>query len=77
LDPVEKRVEKGRTEVYHRMQLRGWRPEFMEIKRMIRQLPHEKRCILQNIPKTAENIVEIGCGTGSFAFCISAGVSRC
>jgi SAM-dependent methyltransferase len=43
----------------------------VNIENPITQWPAEKRCILENVPKTAKNILEIGCGNGSLAFYFS------
>lgn len=38
---------------------------------LVRDLPAEKTCILRHIPGTPRTIVDVGCGDGRFAFCLS------
>jgi len=38
---------------------------------LMRQLPDEKKCILENCPDAPQNIIDIGCGPGFFTSCLS------
>jgi SAM-dependent methyltransferase len=43
----------------------------MDLRELLRKLPDEKKCIITNIPIDSRNIIDMGCGTGFFAYCIS------
>jgi 2-polyprenyl-3-methyl-5-hydroxy-6-metoxy-1,4-benzoquinol methylase len=43
----------------------------LTLDQLVRALPGEKTCILRHLPAQPRSILDIGCGDGRFAFCLS------
>jgi 2-polyprenyl-3-methyl-5-hydroxy-6-metoxy-1,4-benzoquinol methylase len=43
----------------------------MGLETLKKKLPGEKKCILEQVPDSPNNIIDVGCGPGFFTYCLS------